>query len=164
MSKSSHKKFEKGNWVFVPVTKRSKKELDLYLSKEQDRTLFKLCKGRVMEIQEFDPSGMTVEIKPLSNKYVWVPVKWVTPLEPEEVERVRYENQKLAESNRQMKSLDKKRDELMKDVFKKKEVLREVNKTSKAPEKKKLAVPPPFKAGDTLPFYFDQLDDDWFDD
>ena len=26
MSKSSHKKFEKGNWVFVPVTKRSKKE------------------------------------------------------------------------------------------------------------------------------------------
>ena len=161
MSKSSHKKFEKGNWVFIPMTKRSKKELDLHLAKEQTRTLFKLCKGRVMEIQNFDPSSMTIEVKPLSNRFIWIPAKWATPLDPEEVERVKYENQKLAEANRQMKSLDKKRDELMEDVFKKKEVPRGRKET---PPMKKLAVPPPFKTEDTQPFYFSQLDDDWFDD
>jgi len=80
-------------------------------------------------------------------------IEWVVPLDKTEAERVRYENECLAEVNRQTAVLNRKRDEMMGEVFQ--------SEGSKKLEEKKKGRP---ANRITAPFTFNYLDEDWFQD
>ncbi len=112
-----------------------------------------------MRILAFDKNTKMVNLRVTNAHSIWLRTEWVVALEESEAERIKYENQCLAESNRQIAVANKKRDKMMQEVFQSAGAKKADQKVRG--EKKR-------KSRDanriTAPFRFEYLDEDWFED
>jgi hypothetical protein len=159
MSKSYLDKFEAGNWVFVSPKPVADSEVKRYLSVDKYKTYFRLCSGRVLRILALDKQAKMVNIRVTNTHSIWLRVEWVVPLSDSEAERVRYENECLAESNRQIAVANRKRDKMMEEVFQSAGARKAVQKKKEEEKKKGQSA-----NRITAPFKFDYLDGEWFED
>jgi len=159
MNKADLDKFVRGNWVFVPRKPIDPSEIRKYMSVDKYNTYFRLCSGRVLRILAFDKGAKMVHIRITNTHSMWLRMEWVVPLDKSEAKRVKYENECLAEVNRQTAVVNKKRDEMMGEIFQS-EGIKKLKKEER--EKKKAKQRAANRI--TAPFRFNYLDEGWFQD
>lgn len=159
MNKVDLNKFVRGNWVFFPCKPVDPNEIRKYMSVDKYNTYFRLCSGRVLRILAFDKKAKMVHIRITNAHSMWLRMEWVVPLDKSEAERIKYENECLAEVNRQTAVVNKKRDEMMKEIFQTEGTKKLKARQTEEKKKKQQAA-----NRITAPFRFNYLEEDWFQD
>jgi len=154
-------KFARGKWVRIPLNYPPKSEILKFFSESKYNVYKKMCAGKLVRIIEYDPGARMVKVPASTGMVLWLKTEWLVPIDDDEVEKLREQDERIREGNKQLQYVNERRDRVMKGAFKKASPKEEPEEIPEIEQKKP---PQPARRKVYVPPTFGPYDDDWFDD